>query len=240
MIVFSLSEPQTTPEREDEYVAAMEEQCEQVVCGFMFSCVVTNPMQGESMKMQKAVSTRGHEETECCGIRDPKIDEMWRWSETERIKNRKVSNRTATPGPALGGVGEVESIGGVGEVESIGGVGEVESYALGYALGKLKKIFALRLCLGLRLRQNFRYALGYALGKFKKYLPSGYAWGYASGKISAMPRANLKKYLPSGYASGYTSSNFFKIFKKIAQINALSYPSGYALGHPRGCLSFNN
>ncbi|KRY13652.1 hypothetical protein T12_2800 [Trichinella patagoniensis] len=29
-------------------------------------------------------------------------------------------------------------------------------YALGYASGKFEKIFALRLCLGLRLRQNFR------------------------------------------------------------------------------------
>ncbi|KRX49671.1 hypothetical protein T09_981 [Trichinella sp. T9] len=67
-----------------------------------------------------------------------------------------------------------------------------------------------------------------------------YALGYASGKFFVMPPANLKKYLPSGYASGYASGNFFKIFKKIAQGNALSYPSGYALGHPRGCLSLNN
>ncbi|KRX33035.1 hypothetical protein T05_14238 [Trichinella murrelli] len=97
-----------------------------------------------------------------------------------------------------------------------------------------EKNFAFRLCLGANL---------------KKYLPSGYASGYASGNIFAMPRAifeknfafrlclgaNLKKYLPSGYASGYASGNIF-----IAQGNALSCPSGYALGHPRGCLSLNN
>ncbi|KRY08325.1 hypothetical protein T12_4079 [Trichinella patagoniensis] len=56
----------------------------------------------------------------------------------------------------------------------------------------------------------------------KKYLPSGYAWGYASGKIfailknihplatpQAMLQANLKKYLPSGYAWGYASGKIF-------------------------------
>ncbi|KRY49227.1 hypothetical protein T03_9333 [Trichinella britovi] len=89
-------------------------------------------------------------------------------------------------------------------------------------------------------------------GKFKKYLPSGYASGYASGNIFAMPQGKFKKIFALWlcfrlrlrqyfrYASGYASGNFFKIFKKIAQGNTLSYPSGYALGHPRGCLSLNN
>ncbi|KRX71367.1 hypothetical protein T06_4895 [Trichinella sp. T6] len=62
----------------------------------------------------------------------------------------------------------------------------------------------------------------------KKYLPSGYAWGYASGKIfpQATPQATLQailnKYSPSGYALGYASGKIFI---------AAGYAPGYASGN---------
>ncbi|KRZ90103.1 hypothetical protein T08_2734 [Trichinella sp. T8] len=102
-------------------------------------------------------------------------------------------------------------------------------YAPGYASGNFKKIFTLRLRPRLCLRQIKKNICPQAMlqANLKKYLPSGYAWGYASGKIFAMPQANLKKYLPSGYAWGYASGKIFEIFKKIAA----GYAPGYASGN---------
>ncbi|KRX40406.1 hypothetical protein T05_5146 [Trichinella murrelli] len=113
-------------------------------------------------------------------------------------------------------------------------------YASGYASGNIfvkSKNFrnfqkdSRRLRPRLRFRQFLKNIYPQAMPRaiFEK----NFAFRLCLGQI-------FKKYLPSGYASGYASGNFFKIFKKIAQGNALSYPSGYALGHPRGCLSLNN
>ncbi|KRZ62361.1 hypothetical protein T02_8181 [Trichinella nativa] len=114
-------------------------------------------------------------------------------------------------------------------------------YALGYASGKFfkkiaagyapGKIFALRLCSGLRLRQIFHKL---CFRQFVKNIcPQAMPGGNASGKIFAMPPANLKKYLPSGYTPGYASgkisgthgatppAKFFVIFEEIAPDFAL-------------------
>ncbi|KRY14065.1 hypothetical protein T12_6675 [Trichinella patagoniensis] len=74
----------------------------------------------------------------------------------------------------------------------------------------------------------------------KKILPSGYAWGYASGKFFAMLQANFKKYLPSGYAWGYASGKFFAMPQAMLQANLKKYlPSGYAPGYASGKISEN-
>ncbi|KRX78730.1 hypothetical protein T06_13036 [Trichinella sp. T6] len=177
-----------------------------------------------------------HEETECSGIRDPCQDEIWRWSETgRRRKDRKVSNRTPTPGRALGGVAErvrlklsirqhhrvtpLKFPQGYAPGYASGKFKKYlpSGYALGYASGKCKKIFALRLCLGLRLRQNFRkFQKNFEI--FKK-IAAGYAPGYASGNFKKIftlwlrPRLCLRQNFR--YAWGYAPGNIGILFNVV-------------------------